>query len=95
MLSQWPACAAGPNTSSVCGVYGNSCSAIAAKTANAEMTLELYGSDTTGAFSRVFSQYLGSDTYCDGPMQLQYVLNGSFALHGPSTCGGDCSEVHA
>ena len=60
---------------------------------NAEISIEFFGSDNVGTFSKVYKQYLGSDTLCGGVVQLSYMINGTYAVHNASDCGGVCTYV--
>lgn len=77
----------------LCGSYGSSCGAIASKSVNAELSIELLGTDFVGTFSRVYRQFSPTDKFCSNNIQLEYVLNGTYATHGSSDCGGECVHV--
>ena len=73
--------------------YQVPCSGLGAKVANYEASLLMYGTGTVGSFTKTYRQYDSSDVMCQGPLQVEYVLNGSYAVGAASTCGGDCTQV--
>jgi hypothetical protein len=90
-----PACGAAPVQPTLCGVYTDSCRGGSPTTGgidfdNLARQISLLG-DQYGQISWILNVHLGPDTSC-GPESLLASINatGTFALQGPSDCGGQC-----
>lgn len=94
VLTSWIAeCNDAVNQQSLqCGLYSSACQATPARTVNFEESILFYGAGIVGSFQKTYTQFAPTDRFCNTPT-LQYVFNGTYALHGPSDCGGYCTLV--
>jgi len=77
----------GQNTP-LCGTYETySCMGVSG--GNAQLSLSFFGTSDAGAFNRSY-KYWSLGTQCSGIPDIQYDMQGTYAVHGLSTCGGDC-----
>lgn len=75
----------------MCGTYvtDQGCRASDDGHYNVKITWDIFGTDV-GSFTRNYQLYDALDTACTGTMVGSYLIQGTYALHGPSDCGGTC-----
>jgi hypothetical protein len=82
--------AAEGNETLASGRFVLSCVGSASRTVNVDAAL-MFGAK--GDFSKTYTQHDAKDVACKTPPMMQVMLQGTYTLDGPSTCGGTCGEV--
>ena len=76
----------------MCGRFVAPCMALGESAANVAALLVLGGGGGLGALTKTFTMHDAADVQCVQP-SLVVVLNGTYAMPGPSTCNGTCAMV--
>ena len=78
----------------MCGTYSNNLSCVASDGGdyNVQIIWDIFGTDV-GTFTRTYKLYSPLDVACAGTLAGRYTIQGTYALHGLSTCVGACSVL--
>ena len=76
--------------SPLCGTYNTpTCQGVGESLGNVQMSMQFFGTSDAGSFTRTFQKW-NQGILCTGAPEVEYIINGTYAVHDVSDCGGAC-----
>lgn len=92
MLNFYSDCTSPTLNSPICGTYETySCMGVSSGS-NAQLIMTFLGTGDAGSFYRTYRQWAQGNP-CQGVPDIQYNMQGTYAVHDQSSCGGSCIYV--